>query len=78
MTYEGQVARASRSCTGFVTGKRTITRNRATEPDKREEGKIDNDGYRGRVWRGGTPQDVIEQMDRDLGPVPDVDYQIVE
>lgn len=76
--YEGQVARATRSCVGFVTGKRTIRRNKELSYDKREEGTIDNTGYRGRVWRGSAPQEVIEQMDKELGPIPEREYHIEE
>jgi hypothetical protein len=78
MMYEEQVARATRSCVGFVTGKRTIRRNKSLSDDKREEGTIDNTGYRGRAWRGGTHQEVIEQMDKELGPVDWREYHIEE
>jgi hypothetical protein len=78
MTYEEQVARATRICVGFVTGKRTITRNHTAEPDKRDEGRIDNTGYHGRVWRGGNHQEVIESMEKVLGPVDWREYHIEE
>jgi hypothetical protein len=30
------------------------------------------------VWRGGDPQEVIEQMDKELGPVDWKEYDIEE
>lgn len=62
----------------FVIGERTISRNPIASEDHRWEGTIANDGYKGRVWRDGTIEGVIKQLDRDLGPVEEAAYVIQE
>jgi len=62
----------------FAEGQRTVTEHRECEENHRWQGVIDNPGYKGRVWRGWGAGDVIADMDRDLGPVPESDYAIVE
>lgn len=62
----------------FAEGQRTIVEHRECEAPHRWQGTIANDGYTGRIWRDGTIEGVIHAMDRDLGPIPEDAYQVVE
>ena len=64
--------------TAFAEGQRTITRHPEADDSHRWQGTIDNPGYPGRVWRDGTIEGVITDMDRDLGPVEESAYRITE
>lgn len=78
--YEEQKARMVKSCidTMVIPGQRTITHNYTVDPDRCKEGTIAAEGYRGRIWRDGTNQAVIEQMNKALGTQPEKAYHIVE
>jgi hypothetical protein len=62
----------------FVIGQRAIGYNPVASEDHRWEGRIDNAGYPGRVWRDGTIEAVITEMDKALGPVAESAYEIRE
>lgn len=46
--------------------------------ERRWRGTVEREdaGYRGREWRGPTVERVIQQMDKDIGPLEEAHYEV--